>query len=245
MLLDLLAVVVGQLVDVIDEEALQALDELGPIVGRAHRVDHQVDLAQADPGVEVPQQRDDLEIEVGVGRSDGLGAELVMLAVPRRLRGLVAKARGGVPDLPRRRRPVLDVRPHDGCGALGAQRQVAIALVEEVVHLLADDVRAFAHPAEDTDLLEHRALQQPVARPARRWSRSVRSRPPSVRTPAAARHGCPSGRGTRSHVARQQRRRGDRPRSEVSYAIDYERKWFRRSCDAVGRSRRRCTTRCR
>jgi hypothetical protein len=42
---------------------------------------------------------------------------------------------------------------------------VAVALVAEVVHLLADDVRAGAEPLEHADVLEQRAVDQAVPEP--------------------------------------------------------------------------------
>ena len=61
---------------------------------------------------------------------------------------------------------MLDEGPGDRCGAFGAQGQVPFALVEEVVHLLAHHVGALTHAGEHPDLLEHRALDQPVPGPA-------------------------------------------------------------------------------
>ncbi len=45
-----------------------------------------------------------------------------------------------VPNFPRNRRAVLHERTHDRCGALGAQREVPAAPIDELVHLLAHDV---------------------------------------------------------------------------------------------------------
>ena len=60
---------------------------------------------------------------------------------------------------------MFDVGARDRGRSLGTQCDVSIALVEEVVHLLAYDVGALAHPTEHTDLFEHGALHEPVARP--------------------------------------------------------------------------------
>ena len=106
---------------------------------------------------------DDLDVDVGVGRADALDAHLVVLPQPAGLGLLVAERRRGVPDLPRRRRAVLDVRPGHRRGALRAQGDVAAALVLEVVHLLGDDVGALADALEHPDVLEHRRLDQAVA----------------------------------------------------------------------------------
>src|SRR5690606_16038738 len=100
-----------------------------PVVGRAHRVDHQVDLAQAETGVEVGLEGDDLDVEVGVVGAERLDAELVVLAVAPRLGPLVAEVRTDVPGLPgRAHRAVLHVGAHDGRGALGAQGDAPAAL---------------------------------------------------------------------------------------------------------------------
>jgi hypothetical protein len=54
---------------------------------------------------------------------------------------------------------VLEVRAHHRGGALGAQCDAVAALVLEGVHLLLDDVGAFAHAAlENTRVLEHRRV---------------------------------------------------------------------------------------
>ena len=115
-------------------------------------------LAQAEPGEEVVGQRDDLDVEVGVGRAERLHAQLVVLAVAAVLGVLVAERGRHVPGLPGRHRVVLHVGPGDGGGALGAQRhQLAVAVLEDV-HLLADDLAALADAAqEDAGVLEDRA----------------------------------------------------------------------------------------
>ena len=177
---------------------------------------------------------DDLDVEVGVGRADGLDADLVVLAEPARLRALVAERRGGVPDLPRRGRVVLDEGPGHRRGALGPQRDVAAALVLEVVHLLGDDVGALADALEHADVLEHRRLDQPVAVAAgerrRTWPSSASQRADSGgRTswvPLGARKDGRSGmaseatgrpsRAPKSVDAGSARRRGGRPRRRGS-----------------------------
>ncbi len=161
--LDLLGVGGVEVADDAHEVAADVVDVAAAVVGGAHGVDDQLHLAQAEASVEVGQQDDDLDVEVGVGAPDRLDPELVVLAEPAGLRALVAEARRGVPDLPRHGGTVLDEGPHHRRRALRAQGQVAIALVEEVVHLLADHVGALAHAGEHGELLEHRALHQPVA----------------------------------------------------------------------------------
>ncbi len=154
-----------EVTDAADQVAADGIHVASAVVGGAHRVHDQLDLAQAEVGVEVPQEADDLDVEVGVGRAEGFDPELVVLAVAPGLGPLVPEARSGVPDLPGRGRTVLDEGPHHRRRALRPQGQVAVALVLEVVHLLADDIGALAHAGEHAELLEHGALHEPVAGP--------------------------------------------------------------------------------
>ena len=76
------------------------------------------------------------------------------------MRPLVAEVGRDVPDLPRGRRLVLGERPGDGCGAVGAQREVASALVGEVVELLAHRIGAGPELLHHLDVLEDRRDDQ-------------------------------------------------------------------------------------
>ena len=87
----------------------------------------------------------------------------MVLPEATRLRALVPEVRGRVPDLPWSGRTMLDVGAGDRRGAFGPERKVSIPLVEEVVHLLANNVGAFAHSVEHTDFFEHRALDESVS----------------------------------------------------------------------------------
>ena len=92
---------------------------------------------------------------------------------------------------------VLDEGPSHRRGALGAQRDVAAALVLEVVHLLGDDVGALTDALEDADVLEHRRLDEPVAVAARPGPAN-RARKASHRADSGGRTSCvPFGRGNR------------------------------------------------
>ena len=70
------------------------------------------DLPQPESGEEAVGQGDDLDIEVGVGGTERLDTELVMLPVPALLGVLVAERRRHVPGLPGRDGVVL----HEGAG---------------------------------------------------------------------------------------------------------------------------------
>ena len=135
----------------------------GPVVGFAEAVDDQRHLSQSQPGVELPGEGDDLDIEMGVVGAEHLDTDLVELTVPAPLRLLVAKIRTRVADLPWRGRPVFDERTTHTGGHLGPQSDVTVALVDEVVHLLGDDVGGVADPGEDPEILEQRGDQLPVA----------------------------------------------------------------------------------
>ncbi len=134
---DLLAVLVGDVAQVLPEEGLEHAGVADPVLGLTHGVEQQVDPPQADLGQEVPGQGDDLDVDVGVVDPEDLDAELPVLAVPAGLGALVAERGRDVPDLPGVGRVVLDVGPHHRGRALGAQGDAPAALVLEVVHLLA------------------------------------------------------------------------------------------------------------
>ena len=89
---------------------------------------------------------------------DELDADLGELAVAAGLGLLVPELRALVPDLPRRGRPVLGVRAAHRSGQFRAQGQVLrrVALVEEVEHLLGDDVGRLTQALEDAEIFEDR-----------------------------------------------------------------------------------------
>jgi hypothetical protein len=113
--------------------------------------------------VEVGQDSDHLDVEVGIVGAERFDPQLMVLAVTVGLGSLVAKARCRVPDLPGGGRPMLDEGSHHRGGAFGPQGKVTTPLVDEVVHLLAHHIGARTDAMEDADLLEHRCLDQPVA----------------------------------------------------------------------------------
>ena len=161
--LDLGRVVRRQVVGAAAQPRLQHLGVGGPVGRRAHEVHHQPPLAAARARQVGVPERDDLDVDVGVGASRCTRRPTWWCWRSRPACGLLVPERGrGVPDLPRHRRPVLHVGPGDRRRALRAQRDVAAALVLEVVHLLGDDVGALADALEHADVLEHRRLDQPV-----------------------------------------------------------------------------------
>ena len=118
---------------------------------------------------------------------------LVVLAEPPSLGLFVAEAGGEVPHLPRHGGPVLVEGPHHRRGALGTQGQVAVALVEEVVHLLADHLGALAQALEHPNVLEHGTLHQPIAGPPEHVGKQGQPAPASDPTQAAGCRGVPFG----------------------------------------------------
>ncbi len=157
----------------------------------AHRVDQQPHPPQPELTTEAPQQLDHLDVDVGVVDPDHLRAELPVLAVTTGLRLLGPEVRREVPHLPRRRRPVLHERAHDGRGAFGSEREPAPAPVDEVVHLLAHDVGGLADPGEDLVVLEDRRQQQAVAEAGRPAREPRDDLDPPCRIRAAGRRACP------------------------------------------------------
>ena len=135
-----------------------------PVFEQTHRVDHEVDLLESDePDRSRPSSTMTSTSASGSEVPQDLAAHLMVLAVSTGLALLVPEAGSQVPDLPGRDRVVLVEGPHHRRGALGSQGQVTATAVFEVVHLLAHDVGALAHPLEHADVLEHRRLEQTEA----------------------------------------------------------------------------------
>ncbi len=165
---------------VVEQVLAQQRDVGGTAVLVAHRVDHQVDVAQTERAVEAVRERDHLDVDLGVVDAEHLGAHLPVLAVAALLRALVAEVRRDVPDLPGHRRAVLHEGPHDRRGALGAQRDAAAALVLEVVHLLAHDVGGLTDPLEHLEVLEDGREHQAEAVAGRALREGRHERDPAV-----------------------------------------------------------------
>ncbi len=142
----------------------QRLDVARPVVRLAERVDEEGHLAQAEPLEEAPAEGDHLHVDVGIVGAKDLDVDLVELAVAAPLRLLVAEHRAGEPHLPRRHRAVLGVGATHAGRDLRAQGDVATALVDEVVHLLGDDVGGLAHTVEHAEVFQQRGDDLPVTR---------------------------------------------------------------------------------
>jgi hypothetical protein len=97
-------------------------------------------------------ERDDLGIERRIVTSDSFQSHLLQLSVSAVLRALGSEKGSGVPQLDRQHsliEAVLHNGAHHACRSFRSQRQQAIPSVKKRVHLLAHDVRAFAHAAHE------------------------------------------------------------------------------------------------
>jgi len=95
---------------------------------------------------------------------DGLGVEsffdpdLVVLAVPSRLRALVPKGRSQIPHFPWQGGPMLNVGSHHRSSTLRAQRKRPTSPVLESVHLLAYHIAGFSKPSrKQPGIFDHRS----------------------------------------------------------------------------------------
>jgi hypothetical protein len=121
-------------------------DEMRSVLERLGSLRRQLDAAQAERGEDVPGEGDHLDVHHGVVAPEDLDADLVELAVATALGLLVTEVRTGVPRLERKCRPVLDEGAAHARRLLGTECDMAPALVDEVVHLLGDDVGGLADP---------------------------------------------------------------------------------------------------
>ena len=151
------------------------------VVRLAEAVEQQRDPLQPECPVELPTEGDDLDVEVRVVRAEHLDAHLVELPIPSSLGLLVAELRAGVPDLPGRGGPVLDECSAHRRSELWAQRDVAPTFVDEVVHLLRDDVGGVADALEHTEVLEQWRDHLAVPGPVRHLREHVHELPPPGR----------------------------------------------------------------
>ncbi len=139
---------------------LQGAGEAGARFALRNAVDRRREVRQAERAEELEEHPENLGVSRGRGDSDELDADLAELAVPARLRLLVAKLGTRVPEADRPRNVLhsaLDERPDHSGGVLGAKRQRAALAVRERVHLLVDDVRRLSHRAgEELRRLEDR-----------------------------------------------------------------------------------------
>jgi hypothetical protein len=187
-------VLVAQLLPALVQKGPQSVEISGAARRVAEGVQKQLDALEAQAGDEGGRQGHDLDVEAGVVGAEGLDPQLVVLAVAPGLGPLVAEVGRRVPGLPRKRGSVLHPRPHDRRRPLGAQGELVPALVGEVVHLLAHDVGALAHPGEHGHVLEHGADHQAVAGPPDRAREAADQRLPPRRL--GRQHVMGAGRGT-------------------------------------------------
>ena len=156
-----------QLVLVLVEPGVQALEVGGAALAVADRVELEAVAGRAEPAQELVVELDDLGVERGIVGADRLDRELPVLAVAAALRAPVAVHRRDREELHRLRlsmQAVLDVGAADRGGALRPQRERAASPVLERVHLLLDDVRAGPRRAgEEVRVLEPGRLDAAVA----------------------------------------------------------------------------------
>src|SRR6185369_2201842 len=133
--------------------AREVLDQLftidPPRSGRAERIEMQLDALQPQRAQQPRAEHDQLRVDVGTGKAECFGIELIELAEAPRLRPLVTEHRTGAPDaLPLVvQQAVADHRAHDAGGRFGTQRQGVAARILEGEHLLLHDVGELADRA--------------------------------------------------------------------------------------------------
>ena len=113
----------------------------------ADGVDEQREAAESDAFQDLHHEFDDFGIDHGRFRPDGLGADLVELAVAALLRPLAPEHRTDVVQLLQSRlliQPVLDIGANHGCSSFRPQSERAAVTVLKGVHFFADDVGVLA-----------------------------------------------------------------------------------------------------
>ena len=145
----------------------QSLDVRRPAVAIPDVVDQQLDVAQAQAAHQLPRNFDDLGVNGGIGVSQGLHAELVVLPEAAGLGPFVAEHGAEVVHAHRLREVVhtmLEVGAADRGGAFGTEGDAVAAPVLEGVHLFLDDVRAFPDgPDEQVGVLKSGSVDTTVA----------------------------------------------------------------------------------
>ena len=178
----------AKLIDPLGQECSEERHVPGLADPVAHGVQLERDLPETESREEVVGEGHDLDVEVRVGGSERLDAQLVVLAVTALLGVLVAERRRHVPGLPGRDRVVLHEGAGDGGRALGPEgHHLAVAVLEDV-HLLADHLAALADAAQ-----EHSGVLDD-----RRHGQAVAGAPDQVREPGH--DGLPAGRLGPQHV---------------------------------------------
>ena len=141
--------VLGQAVLVLTEEGAQIVGIGDAVLGRAQRVDFQLDMgAKAQFGQEPPGQPQHFHIGQGAVHPQKLDAHLMELALTALLRPFVAEHRAAIEQLQRQalRQPARDKGPRHPGRAFGTQGQ-RFAGPLEAVHFLGDHVRGLAQGA--------------------------------------------------------------------------------------------------
>ena len=187
----------AQLVGPLGEEGAQERDVARTADTVAHGVEAQRHPAQAEAGEEVVGQGHHLDVEVGIGRPEGLHPELMVLAVAAVLGVLVAERRRHVPGLPGRHRVVLRVGPGDGRCSLRTERhQLAVARSSKTYISLPTTSLPAPMPRWNTSAYSRDRRDRPGrSRRPRPTRRNGRPFPPSAPIRARARRACPSGYG--------------------------------------------------
>src|SRR6202011_3152131 len=111
-----LPVLGAQLVPPVREVGTKELEVAGAADLVPHRIEPEDVGGQGQRAEEPVGEGDDLDVEVRVGRAEGLDPQLVMLAVAAGLWAFVPAGRCGLPGLPRQGWAVLDEGPDDRGG---------------------------------------------------------------------------------------------------------------------------------
>ena len=152
--------VVAEFVKIWTEIVLQRLAVRRTALRAADRIQAECEVFEAERLQEVNGDEDDLGVDGGIFLAERLDAELVEFAHAAGLRTVIAEHRADIEQLDERAvaiELVLEVRAHGRCRVFGAERDAAAAAVFERVHLLVDNVGAFADAAvEELRMLEHR-----------------------------------------------------------------------------------------
>ena len=155
-------------VDFGGEEAPESLFVVLPARLVAEGVDLDFEVLESKVGEHLHGQADAFGVEAGAIDAHRFHASLDELAVPAKLRALITEDRADVKgldgEIPGRVKLMLDDAADDSGSAFRTQSQRAVAFVQEGVHLLADDVAAFAGGAiENLGVFKNRRLDLAIA----------------------------------------------------------------------------------
>ena len=138
----------------------------GSALRAADRIQLQLDGFDADFFQEIDRRENDFGVQLRRIVGENLDAELLELAVSAFLRFVIAEHGAEVVEAQRDdglEKVIFDGRPHHRSRVLRAQRQAAIGLVGEGVHLFLDDIGLAADAAaEQFAVLEDRSADFPV-----------------------------------------------------------------------------------